>query len=275
MKILPPAFTFALLLHLIPGAQGALPDIGTQEWAGCFAGAKSTKARFKVFNEGGLLLEPIFSKGEPYPYVNIPVAYGIEKTMPNGAKRVLEIVPDSLESDDKTTTKFKETTIRGEVTGGATFEVIIEHHRGEISIGGKITSPGTHDAESLRFHVSARILNFYGRKKKELGNDRKAFEELVKDDFLKFKRTDGKRQKLDFIESRDMRSEAINGPGIAEASVEIGSLKKEFSFQATGKSAFTFSNRKGAELNQGMVLNWSPDAREDKRTEARFVISVK
>lgn len=264
----------ALFLNLAPNTQAALPDIGEQPWMGCFAIAKSNKAHVKVFTEGGLLVQPISPKGEPWAYVRTPLTYGIEKTLPNGRKQILEVIPESLESDDETTVKFKETTIRGEVEGGATFEVVIEHNRGKVSIGGKVTSPGTHDAESLRFHVSARILNFYARKKRNLANDREAFEELIKDDSLKFKRVDGKKVELDFIEPRDMRSEEINGTGVKEAVVNITTLKKEFKFDATGKSSFTFFNRKGSELNEGMILNWTTDPKEDKKGDARFVFLV-
>ena len=182
--------------------------------------------------------------------------------------------PESLKSDDETSLKFKEATIQGEVEGGATFEVVIEHNRGKVSIGGKVTSPRTHEAESLRFHVSARVSNFYARKKRKLENDREAFEELLKDDSLEFKRTDGKKVRLNFIEPHDMTSEEINGPGVKEAVIKITTLKKEFNFDATGKSSFTFSNRKGAELNEGMLINWSPDPKEDKNANARFVFSV-
>ncbi|MEJ6568426.1 MAG: hypothetical protein QNK83_11815 [Akkermansiaceae bacterium] len=279
MKI-PRSWTTAALLvlchlNLTTSAEGELPDLDKEPWRICFAGYENSKVRLSIYTSGGLLIEPIMSQGEPFAYVNMPVVYGLEKTMPNGAKKILEVLPESLESDDEPSAKFKETTIRGKVEGGAVFEVIIGQNRGEVSIGGKITDPGTHEAASLRFHVSARVLNFYGRKKKELGNNSKAFEQLIKDDSLKFKWSNGKRKKLDFMEPRDMASEEINGQGVVEAAVEIGSLKKTFQFEATEKSAITFSNRKGAELNEGMLLNWSPDAKEDAKTEARFVISVK
>ncbi len=260
---------------LMPASLAELTNLDKKPWTACFAGYENSKIRLSIYSAEGLLIEPIMGKGEPFAYVNMPVVYGLEKTMPNGVKKILEILPESLESDDEPTAKFKKTTIRGKVEGGAAFEVIIEQNRGEVSLGGKMTDPGTHEAASLRFHVSARVLNFYGQKKKQMANDRKGFEELIKDDYVKLKWTNGKRQKLDFLEPRDMASEEINGPGVAEAEVEIGSLKKTFGYEATGKSAIHFSNRKGAELNEGMMVNWSPDAEKDQRTEARFVISVK
>ena len=264
-----------LSLQMAPSAQAELPDLDKEPWRVCFAGYENSKIRLSVYTSGGLLIEPIMDQGEPFAYVNMPVVYGLEKTMPNGAKKILEVLPDSLESDDEKTAKLKKTTIRGKVQGGAAFEVMIEQNRGKVLLGGKVTDSGTHVAASLRFHVSARVLNFYGQKKKQMANNRKGFEELIKDDYLKLKWINGKRQKLDFLEPRDMASEKINGPGVAEAEVEIGSIKKTFEYEAAGNSAIHFSNRKGAELNEGMMVNWSPDAEKDQRTEARFVISVK
>lgn len=271
------AAALLLMMGLIVPAslRAELPELGEKPWLGCFAVYKGSKVRLKIHAEGGVLIEPHYEKGEPRPYINIPVTYSLERTMPNGAKRLVEVIPASLESDDEETDKFKETVIRGEFEGGAKFEVMIEQKRGMVSLGGRITDPGTYDPMKIQFHVSARVLNFYGRKKLELANNPKAFRALIEEDSLELETTAGKKQEFDFIEARDLAAEEFNGPGVAEAVVEIGSIKRRLVFEASGDSAIRLSNRKGTPLNEGMVVNWTPDAGKDPRAEARFVIEVR
>lgn len=269
------AVLLMFVLSIAPSIRGELPDLGEKPWLGCFGGYHGSNVRIKVHVTGGLLIAPNYEKGEPRAYINIPVTVGLERTLPNGAKRLVEVIPDSLESDDEATDKFKETVIRGTCEGGAKFEMMVEQKRGVVSVGGRITDSGSDEPGSISFHVSARVLNFYGVKKMEMKNDPQGFEKLVSEDSVKLKWTDGKKQELDFIEPRDMATEEVNGPGVAEAEVEINSVKRRFLFEASGDSAIRFSNRKGAPLSEGMVVNWTPDAGKDASGEARLVIAVK
>jgi hypothetical protein len=275
MKTLLSRTTSVCLLLFSPLVYADLPELEGKAWIGCFAGYKDRKVRFTIDTTGGMLIEPIYDGGNPRAYIKMPVTCGLEVTMPNGKKRIMEFLPESLETDDRGTTEFEATTIRGQFEGDAAFEIMIQQKRGVVSIGGRITAPGTYKPDAIRIHVSAQILNFYGRKKQELKNDPAAFEQLVSQDYVKLKWTNGKKHELDFIEPRNLATEDVNGPGVEEAEVSIKSIDRKFIYEATGNSALTLSNRKNAPLSEGMKMNWSPDAGKDPKAEARLVITVK
>ena len=260
---------------LAPSAHAELPELESKEWMGAFAGYADSKIRISVSTTGEIVIKPVYKGKEARAYVRMPVTWGLEMTMPNGRKVIQEVIPESVTSDDKTNAEFETTTLRGKFEGYAEAEVVIEQKRGVLSIGGRITNPGTYKPESIRFHVKAQVLNFYGAKFQELKNNPDAFEALVSADSLELKRTDKKRLKFEFIEVIDLSTEEVSGPGVAEAEVSIKSVDRTFNFEATENSAMTLSNRRNGALHQGMNINWSPVPDKDPKATARLVITVK
>ncbi|MFC7339072.1 hypothetical protein ACFQY0_17900 [Haloferula chungangensis] len=259
---------------LSPSSSAELPELQEKEWFGCFAGFKNSEVRFTVSTTGELTLEPVYEDGNPRSYIRMPVSWGIEVTMPNGRKGLQTVIPGSLESEDEPTDELERLTLRGKFEGGAEAQLIIEQKRGTISIGGRITHNGTYLPENIQFQVSARVLNFYGHNEIKLKDDPKAFEALIIEDLTELKWTNGKRQRLNSVEPRDMASEEVNGPGIAEVEVSIKAIDRQFLFEATGDSMITMSNRQGAALHQGMLVNWAPLSGKDPKSTARLAISV-
>ncbi|MEP4078350.1 hypothetical protein [Haloferula sp.] len=262
-------------LNFVPHAYGELPELEEKDWTGCFAGHLDKNIKFTISTTGAMVISPINAHGDPGAYVKMPIDCALEVTMPNGQKRLLEPLPESLESDDEVTSEFEETVIRGKFEGDAAFELMVEQKRGVISVGGRLTAPGTYKPESIRFVVSAQILNFYGRKKMELENDPKAFEELISENYVKLKWTSGKRQKLEYIEPIDMNTEEVNGPGVSDAEIWIKAINRKYIYEATEDSSFRFSNRNNLPLHTGMTVTWSPDQGKDPKAEARLDITVK
>ncbi|MGJ8725693.1 MAG: hypothetical protein ACSHYB_14125 [Roseibacillus sp.] len=242
--------TFGSPLH------GELPTLG-EPLFGVFAKAEEKTVEIVVNQKGELIISPILRNGSTAPYRKIPVLFGIEETLPNGKIHVRPILPETLESPQPATDKFKEAVITGKIARGVAFELTIQQKRGVITIGGKITDPGPLKVENLRFVASPQILNFYGAEKLRLQDDPKAFEELLEESYVTLKWTDGKRHKFGYIESLGEESSEVNGSGIAEVEAKLQILGNTINFTATKESSIKLRNFGAPYFHSGFFVDWT------------------
>lgn len=270
------AGSFACLL-MSGSARAILPTISEQPWMGIFAGFENKKFRFTVDQNAKIMLVPLNQKGEPVAKtIQIPILFGIEETNAEGRVYLRKILPETLASSEGKTSKLEKCTIRGKVTGEAAFELHISQERGVISLGGRMTEPGTLTKNPVRFVIRPDFPDSYPYEKKDDKKGAKAFEKKIADDRIDIKWTDGKRTKLTFEKDVDANSKEVNGPGIAETQIEIAAYKGlRFLFAATPDSSMTFSNEKPAPLYKGFALTWQADPAKDKEGKARLSIEVK
>ena len=255
----------------------ALPTMSEQPWMGYFVGYETKKFRFTVDQNAKIMLVPLNQKGEPVSKVTqIPILYGIEETNAEGRSYLRKILPETLESSDTKTSKLEKCTIRGKVTGEASFELHITQERGVISLGGRMTDPGKLTRNPVRFVIRPDFPNSYPYDKKDDKQGAKAFEKKISDDRIDIKWTDGKKTKLTFEKDVDANSNEVNGPGVAATVIEIAAYKDmRFMFTATPDSVMKFSNEKTAPLYKGFAITWQADPEKDKEGKARLSIEVK
>ncbi len=190
----------------------------------------------------------------------LSVSFGIEEVLPDGQTRMKEIRKTTLESADPATDKLERAVITGKVTGNVAFETTIEQQRGIISIGGRVTDPGTLTKNPIRFTVRVNLTNVYSGVDKEGKKKLKAFEKKVKGDRVDFKWTDGDRYRSSMDETVDVTSKEVNGPGISLAEIKMSCYGgRKLVFGASGYSSITLSNDKPAPLYDGFTLRWLPD----------------
>lgn len=256
---------------------GELPILDKAPWLGYFAAFEGHRYQIGVTGRGKVALTLMNRKGDPVGDDRIiSITIGIEELMPGGKTQMREIKAGSLESSEPATQDLEKTVIRGKVTGGASFEVAFEQERGVVSIGGRVTDPGTLTKNPLRFVVRTRIPSAYPNHKKKTKGQREAFEERIEDDRIVLKWTDGKRSKISFETSVDLNTKEINGPGIADAELEMIAYQgKKLFFSASENSTITLSNSSPAPLHEGFIISWSPDAAKDPQGKARFSFLVR
>jgi hypothetical protein len=261
----------------IQQSSAMLPSLDDHPWTGYFVGCDSRRHEFGLTSQGKMVLRAKDSKGNALGRkAEIPITIAIEEIGPNGKSTVKKIDPGSLESEQEMTDNFEKVVVTGKVTGDASFEVILEHSRGKISLGGRILDPGTLTASALRFSFRVKIPNVYSRVKKETKKEQKDFERRIKDDRVILKWTNKKRVKVPLDEDVDASSKEINGPGIASIQVELSTYKgRKLEFAASENSMIQLANRKPAPINQGFIVNWLPDPAKDPEGKARFLIEVK
>lgn len=254
-----------------------LPILKKQPWIGYFAVVENRNYHFSIDTNGVAILTLMNPKGEPMGVATqIAISCIVEEILPNGETQLKKIKKGSLESTDPATDKLEKTSIRGSVTGDAAYEVAVEQDRGVISIGGRITDTGTLTKNPLRFTVRVKIPNVYAAVEKEGRMAQKAFEKRIKDDRMVLKWTDGKQLKQAFTERVDVTSKEINGPGIANAEVEMNYYNgKRLLFNAAENSAITLWNDSPAPLHEGFTLNWVVDTAKDPTGKSRLSLHVK
>lgn len=254
-----------------------LPMVLKQPWIGYFAVFENRNYQFSVEPDGQAALTLMDPKGELMGKSSkITVSCVVEEILPNGETRLKKIKNDSLESKEPATAKLEKTTIRGKVTGDAAYEVTIEQNLGVISIGGRITDTGTLTKNPLRFTVRVKIPNVYAEVEKGGHIAHKAFLKRIKDDCMNLKWTDGKRFKQNFIDRVDVNSKEINGPGIANAEIEMDYYNgKRLRFGATENSVITLWIDPPGPLHEGFTLNWVADTAKDPTGKSRLSLYVK
>lgn len=279
----------AILLTTLTGIQSAaaeLPAFTEKPWLGYFAVFKNRNYEITISSQGEIRLLPHNEEGQVLSsYIDIPISVGIEELLPDGKFKSLKILPETLESTDQATDKLKKAVIRGKVTGGAAFEATIEESRGAISIGGRVTDPGTETKNQLRFHVVTTIPYYSGGIEKDTPAKREAYEATVKSDYVETKWIDGKRHKEMFVTAVDAGSPQINGPGIASAEIGIALFQiRKVLMSASANSSMRFANANSAPteagthvrpLYEGIIITWTADQKKDPKGLARLALQIK
>lgn len=254
-----------------------LPILHEKEWLGYFAAFENKKYQFGITGQGKAAIRVIGKKGGPVSQkLAIPVEFTIEEISPDGKATIKSIKPESLESAQAATDKLKAITIKGKVTGDATFEVYIDEDRGVMAFGGRLLDPGTLK-NPVRFSIRIKIPNVYadtnkGPDKKE----QKAFEEKVKSDRVQLAWTDGKRVKQDADKPVDANSKDLSGPGITAAQIALSPYdEKKLEFTASANSAMTLAGEQAAPLHDGFSLIWMADTAKDPEGKARLTFDAK
>jgi hypothetical protein len=278
-KTHPAVFAFALLAGLFckPKASADLPTLDEQPWIGYYAVFTNKRFNFSVTPQGKIELAPMNKKGSPVgKRLSINIDAGIEETLPDGKVVMKQIQAASLKSEQAATENLEKSSIRGQTTGGAEFELNLEQARGIIFIGGRILDPGTLTKNPIRFAVRVRIPNGYPDGIDATDKSNKALLKKIKDDALTLKWIDGNRVKQDLKVTIDAASEELNGPGIASAEVEISSYHgNRFIFTAAPHSAIALRNPEPAPLHQGFTIIWAADPAKDPEGKARLAIDAK
>jgi hypothetical protein len=259
-----------------PCASAQLPVLQEKDFLGYFAVFANKRYQFGITSDGKVVFAPITQKGDLAserlrPRVDILV----QEIMPSGKAVTKQILPESLQSPQAATNKLVKTLIRGKVTGDAAFEVNIEQDRGIVTMGGRVTEPGTLK-NPLRLSLKVSFPNAYPEKTRDANKDEKAFDKLLEQDRIELKWTDGKRVKQSFEEPVDASSKKFNGPGIVAMEAVIGSTKdRKFLLAARENSVMALANNGSAKLYMGFNLLWTPDAEKDKSGKARLSFEVK
>lgn len=254
-----------------------LPSLNEQPWLGYFKVYENSRCQFTISPHGKATLAPTNAKRKPVGATKeIRIYFGIEEVLPDGNTRLKKLQPDTLESADPASEGFEKTVIRGKVTGGAAFEAAFEQERGTISIGGRVTDPGTLTANPIRFVVRVNLPNIYASVEKEGKEDLKSFRKRIRGDRIELKRTDGSRYKETLDQPVDANSKEINGPGIADAEIKLSAYDgKKLRFSASTHSSITLHNDQAAPLHEGFSLHWLPDAAKDPQGRSRLSIEVR
>ncbi len=254
-----------------------LPMLQEKEWLGYFAGFENKKYQFGITAQGKAAIRIIGKKGDPMSQkLAIPVEFTIEEISPDGKATVKSIKPESLESAQAATDKLKAITIKGKVTGDASFELYIDEDRGVMAFGGRLLDPGTLK-NPLRFSIRVKIPNVYEDTNKGVDKkEQKAFEDKVKGDRVQLAWTDGKRVKQDADKPVDANSKELNGPGISAAQIALSPYdEKKLEFTASANSAMKLTGEQAAPLHGGFSLIWAADAAKDPEGKARLSFEAK
>lgn len=276
-----PRFLIAVFVVLLGCAlmQAARAQLPTNDppWLGDFAVFANRHYQLRIGIQGKILITPLSeNRKSSGRSLALPVSIIIEETLPNGRVRLKKILPQTLQSADKPSTKLEKTVIRGQASGGVAFEVCIEQTHGVLTLGGGLLEQGPPRKNPLRFSLGVQFPSAYPREKKPDKQAAKAFQKKIDGDRIDLIWTDGKRKKQSFGQALDAASPALNGPGIASAHVEISAYDgAQFRFSASPNSDMTLSNEKNQPLHEGFAIHWTPTATLDPERKARLSFEVR
>ncbi len=260
-------------------AKGELPPLDDRKWVGCFVALESKQYEFSVTTQGKGKIEVLGKKGTPVGNtLAVSIDFVVQEVLPDGKIVNKAIKTESLESAQAATLKPRNIVICGKVTGDAAFEAYLTEERGAISVGGKLTDPGTLTKYPLRFSIRVNFPDAYVNDKSKSGDKKevKSYEQKIEKDRLHLKWADGKSRKQDLAEAVDASSPEINGQGITALSLEISSYQeKKFVLLASENSLMTLSNASAKPMNTGFAANWVADPAKDPQSKARLTIDVK
>lgn len=258
-------------------ASAELPSLeNSKVWAVFYYSGVQTKgADFGLDTAGKIDLIPIGKNRERMTSQNfVPVLYQIEDTKADGKKVLIKLDPDSMTSTTPASDKPVPIVIKGKTAeGDATYELNFEPARGNLLVGGRIVEKGT--LVNPRFIITATLPKEIN-KKGDTADD-KAYEKKVAEDKLEVKLLDGKKQKVEGLETADLASAEFAGTGLSQVEFFIDSIGgREFSFLASPNSKLTAVNKGGgAPFWEGLVLTWEADTAKDPQGKARLAIGVK
>lgn len=264
------ARTFLFLLTASSLSAGELPQLTEKPYLGQYVGLDTRDFRFVVKRGGEALITPSKKGGDfindRYSIKLVPL---IEEVLPDG-KVVGKFVPETgWEAVTPAAENPKKVTYRGTSSGGATFEVNIEIDGGKIAAGGRLLEKGS--LKNPRFVIRAQVPNVY-----QYDRDAEKRLEKSKKDRIDLVRADGKKLKLDVNTPLDAEGKETNGPGIAQARIEMaGYAGHKIELSSGPNGIFEFWNKGEAALYEGFTLGWKHDAAKDPEGKGRLTVELK
>ena len=263
----------SLLTASIP-AHADLPMMKEKPWLGYFLGYKDKSVRFGISSKGATLFEPLKSDGTAIAVTNpLRMNFDIYETLPDG-KTVRKMVdPDAFTSDSPASIDpEKPITIRGKVTGDATFEVTVSEDRGAISFTGRIVDKGTLK-NPLHLGISIDFLPYKYSNTGDKEKQKKAFEEKAKRDEIRLVLADREKVKLEFLDTLNPAEKAKDGFSAAEIRT-TGYGGNTWELTATPKSILRFEDKGERPLYDGFSIQWTVKEGADPAAE-KFTIAHK
>lgn len=262
----------------LPRASAELPALNEKPWLGYYAAYADRRFQITMDPKGEITLTPMNDKGSPVgSKIAIAIEAGVEELHPDGKVVLRRIKPETLASQEAPSEDFEKFTVTGKVSGEAGFELHVGQDRGTITLGGRLTDPGTLTKLPVRFAIRVKVPDVYPYEKVSDKQHDKEFLKKIEDDRIELKWTDGKRVKQDFEPMVEAASKQLNGPGIAAAQIEASAYKdRRFLLMASPGSSMGLWNAKSAPLHEGFTVTWlPPEPAKDPETKARLSIEVK
>jgi hypothetical protein len=265
----------------IQTASAELPMM-EQPWLGNFAVAEAGKFHFTIAANGETKITLIGKDRQPLLFESIVLRFGAYEPMPDGSRKDLTMLPDTLESKDPATAKLQKTVFRCKLADpakGPTMEIAFEIARGTVLAHARIIDKGAFDKNPVRPVIKTFFPQCYKNELERLPDmekgDAKAFEKRIAKDTITLKHLDGKRIKLKCEEKFDPKSKEANG--ISSAEVEIDHYQsKKFELLAAPNSSLVLGNAgQTASLYDGFWFEWSADAVKDLDGKAKLAIMIK
>ncbi len=255
-----------------------LPSLTDKDHLGYFVVADRRTLQFRIESNGRAVINVLDSKGVPInkDYA-IPVTFNVEETTPDGKTVSRKFIPDSLQSEQEATTKPKDLTIKGKVTGDIEFEASVTEDRGAFILGGRLLNPAGLK-NPTRFTIEVGIPKALPKPKKDEDEKKaaKELEERIKDDKVQLLWTDGKKARITSDQQVEGSSKEVTGPGIATASIEFAAFgERKITVTASPNSSMQLSNKAKQSLSEGFTLSWSADPAKDPNGKARVAFEVR
>jgi hypothetical protein len=255
-----------------------LPSLTDKDHLGYFVAADSRSFQFRIKTSGKAIISILDSKGLPLnkDYA-ISLNFNIEETRSDGKVVSRKMIPDSLKSEQEATTKPKDLTIKGKVTGNIEFEVTITEDRGALILGGRLLSPDGLK-NPTRFSIDVEIPKAVPQSKKAEDEKKAAKDERerIKGDKVQLLWTDGKKVRITSEQEVEGTSKEVTGPGITTASVDFAIFEdRKVMVTASPNSLMQLSNKAKQSLAQGFTLSWAADPAKDPLGKARVTLEIR
>lgn len=264
-------FLFMLPLATLPLSAGQLPLLSKQPWLGKYVGYEHRRFEFSIDSSGEAVLLPTGDKGKPMGQSTaIRFKPLIEEILPDGRKVERVAAKSGWEAVTPAAADPEKVVYRGTVAGGARFEVTFELDGAEVRGGGKVIEKG----DLTNPHVFVLRILFPDVYYFEKDHEKKS--QKAKKDRVNLLWTDGKKLKLDLVTPLDAESDKFNGPGIAQARVDLEGYKgNRFDLEAGAHARFQIWNKAAGELLDGFAFGWNTDTGKDPDGKGRFVFKVR
>jgi hypothetical protein len=259
----------------VSSVRADLPTLEDKEWLGYFIGVQNRDLRFDINTKGKGSLTFVEKKGNVAKSHQVDITFQIEETLPSGKTSVIQLIPDSLTSDQAPTNKPQNVIIKGKVAGDATFEIYLNEARGAIALGGKVTGSGSLQ-NLLKFSIHAKIPNAYNNEKIDETSKLKAFEAKLKKDRFQAIFADGKKGKITSGDELSTLMKSADSPAISAAQLDFAAYDgRKYALTAEPNSSMSVSSEAGKPIYRGLEFTWTADAAKDPEGKARLLLEVK
>jgi len=288
------SFTAALVWLVVHAPAAAqLPSFNEVPLLGYFATYNDRNVEFGINVNSGVRLMPNLSGQLSATFTVGTYALDITPRLiamnPDGTTTNRRITPESLEADTPVTDKFEKTTIRGQVTGGGSFEFTLEQNRGVLIMGGRMLNPEEVNPPhrfAIEIKVPAQLtsgnLNTLSKLTAAEPDDSRArrehreFMRQFRSDRIALRWIDQQSGRFQLTETFDDDATAINGPGIAELELQSHIYRaRRLVINAENGSAITLTPTREGMLQPGFTLLWMNDPEKDPDAKARVAIAVR